>query len=461
MRSFLTHGGRPSRRPEGARTGFAPRSGERGQAIVLFAVCLAVLCGAVAIVLDQGLLRKANQDLWNSLDAGALAGVHLLPGDGANAESVALEYVDENFPSGSPSDDVDVSFRCLIGSVAGSPRLTDVPAVCDPGSGVSWTCNTSVCTAMCDPSAGDTCNTIVVASPTAVDYNFGPVLDVFGGQVATKQSAACKGPCGQAPDTPVDVMLVMDRTSSMNGVDTENARAAADSVRRAYDPTMIRLGLSMLGPSRTDRTCKTDPASSIGTANYPTDLPRWMPLGLTGIGGPVNENYTHSTSALGRAIACFTNSSTRTDIADPMRAAIYELNRNGRANATKAILLFSDGEPNVSTTGTPNYCQEAVQAADAAKLAGIRVITVGFGIDGANNRLCIDTSGPWVGKWSTTMLATMATDSVEAGCPGTSNDDGDNFYCLPRSAGASTDLSNVFRAAIGSVIGETRLVLLP
>ena len=186
-----------------------------------------------------------------------------------------------------------------------------------------------------------------------------------------------------------------------------------------------------------------------------------MPVGLTGIGAPVNENYTASTSALARAIACFGNSSTKTDIADPMRAAIYELERNGRSGATRAILLFSDGEPNVSTTGTPNYCQEAVQAAADAKARGIKVITVGFGIDGGNNRLCIDTSGPWVGRWSTTMLATMASESTEAGCPGTSNEDGDNFYCLPRSAGASTDLSDIFKVAIGSVVGQTRLVLLP
>jgi hypothetical protein len=450
-----------SRLPQGSRIGLVPRSGERGQAIVLFAVCLAVICGAVAIVLDQGLLRKANQDLWNSLDAGALAGVTLLPDDAVAAESVALDYVDENYPSGSPSDEVDVSFRCLIGSVAGSPRLSDVPSVCDPGSGETWTCNATICTAICAPSAGDTCNTIVVASPTSVDYNFGPVLDVFGGHVATKQSAACKGPCGQAPDTPVDLVMVLDRTQSMNGVDTENARTAADAVRRAYDPRMQHIGFSMLGPSRTDTTCKTQPAPSIGTASYPTDLARWLPVNLSGTGATLDENYTLSTSALTRAIGCFTNSSTNTDIADPIRAATYALEHQGRTGATKAILLLSDGEPNISTTGTRNYCQEAVDAATAAKAKGITVVTVGFGLDGRNAKSCPDQSGTWRDVNSTLMLAEMATDSTDAGCPGTSNDDGDNFYCLPKTAGASTDLSNVFKAAVGNVVGQTRLVLLP
>ena len=446
-----------------AKVDTLPRAGGRGQAIVLFAIVLAALCGAMAIVLDVGLLRKANQDLWNSLDAGALAGVAMLPADAPNAERLARDYVADNFPTGaSPSTDLDISYRCLVGvDKAGGPRLTDVPAVCDPPAGSTWTCNSKICTAVCEPKAGDTCNTIVVTSPTSIDYNFGPVLDVFGGNVATKQAAACKGPCGAAPETPVDLVMVVDRTSSMNGVDTENVRSAADAVRKAYDPAIQRIGYGMLGPSRATTSCTTAHDSVIGQALTPTDVPRWVPVGISGTGAPVNEDYRSSTSKLAKAIGCFANSSTGTDLADPTRMATYVLDTTARKGVTLAILLMTDGQPNASTTKRADYCQESFEAAAAAKAKGIQVITVGFGLDGSNNILCPDTSGPWKNKYASQLLAAMATDLVDAGCPGTSNGDGDHYYCVPKTKGASTDLSNIFKAAVGQIAGKTKLIQLP
>ena len=66
-----------SNRPPGQGSEQARRR-QGGQALVLFAIFLTVIMGAAALVLDQGLLRKANHDLVNALDAGALAGVGLL-----------------------------------------------------------------------------------------------------------------------------------------------------------------------------------------------------------------------------------------------------------------------------------------------------------------------------------------------------------------------------------------------
>ena len=45
--------------------------------------------------------------------------------------------------------------------------------------------------------------------------------------------------------------MILDRTGSMNGVDTANARAAADSVRKEYDPRLQWIGLSLLHRSKT------------------------------------------------------------------------------------------------------------------------------------------------------------------------------------------------------------------
>ncbi len=53
----------------------------------------------------------------------------------------------------------------------------------------------------------------------------------------------------------------------------------------------------------------------------------------------------------------------------------------------------------------------------------------------------------------------MATDSAnDHGCPGTENDDGDNYFCLPKTSGASADLSDVFKKAVTQISSHSRLV---
>jgi hypothetical protein len=159
---------------------------------------------------------------------------------------------------------------------------------------------------------------------------------------------------------------------------------------------------------------------------------------------------------MARAIDCFNQSSGQgTDLADPVRMASHELRTPGRPAALKAILLMSDGQPNTSTGSRTDYCQEAVDVAAATKAQGIELYTVGFGVDDV---ACEDPSGtPWYRGQTTTMLATMATDSTHDGCTDAENDDGDHYFCLPRSG----DLSDVFRKAIVQLTAHSRLVKLP
>ena len=442
-----------------------PRTGpkrEQGQIIVLFVFALVVIMGFAALVIDVGVLRNANQNLWNALDAGALAGASQLPADASNANAIAIQYANKNYPGGLPPG-VSVGFRCVIGSAGGAPRLSDVPAVCDPGPNALWTCNSTICQSLCVPAEGDTCNTVVMEGDVTVPYRFGSALGLGSGTSQTVISAACKGPCGAKPSTPVDLVVVVDRTSSMNGVDTVNARSAADAVRRAYNPAEQWMSFGMLGPSHTSGSCVTVPEGSIGTANLPGDLRRWVPIGLTGIGAPINANYAAAGSAMAQAIGCYTNSSTGTDLADPVTAAAYELVHNGRSGVTKGIILMSDGQPNNSTipTSSQAYCAQSYSAAVAAKNQGIELFTIGFGLDGSNNVNCPDTSGAWQGQKARSLLAAMATDSVDAGCPGNSNDDGDHFFCVPKTSGASTNLASLFKQAANALAGGTKLIGLP
>ena len=163
-------------------------------------------------------------------------------------------------------------------------------------------------------------------------------------------------------------------------------------------------------------------------------------------------------------INCYTNSSTGTDLADPVSMAAYELTKNGRAGVRKGIILETDGQPNAAVAGGPNYCALASAAATAAKAQSIEIFTIGFGLDAASggDPACPDTSGTWKGQTATALLASMATSPVigTTTCDDTENGDNDHFYCIGKT-GASTDLTGIFKAAAGQLAkGKSRLVQL-
>ncbi len=273
-------------------------------------------------------------------------------------------------------------------------------------------------------------------------------------------SVACNGPCGTSPLTPVDVVLVMDRSSSMSGTDTTNAKAAANSLVGVYDPAIQWLALGTLGPSVTSGGCDTFNASSVGTATAPADLRRWIPVGLSGVGSSFSANYSKVTSG----ISCYPNSSTGTDLTDPMTMAAYELTHNGRSGVRKGIIFETDGQPNAAVAAGPNYCGLSNAAATAVKAQNIEVFTIGFGLDAASggDPACPDTSGAFKGKTATELLDSMATQPATGAptCDAAENADGDHFYCIGKT-GASTDLSNIFKAAAASLAkGGSHLVQL-
>jgi hypothetical protein len=74
----------------------ARKDDERGQAFVLTALTLVVLCGMSALVLDVGSWYRQKRQLQGTADAAALAGAQVLPTDWNAAKSLALEYADKN-----------------------------------------------------------------------------------------------------------------------------------------------------------------------------------------------------------------------------------------------------------------------------------------------------------------------------------------------------------------------------
>src|SRR3972149_4530407 len=58
------------------------RDGNRGQMIIVFALCLLVLLGFAALAIDVGYMYSVRNDLQRSADAGALAGAYVFHDSG-------------------------------------------------------------------------------------------------------------------------------------------------------------------------------------------------------------------------------------------------------------------------------------------------------------------------------------------------------------------------------------------
>ncbi len=443
------------------------RFGESGQAAVLLAVVMVPLIGAAALTIDVSKLLLDRQLVRNAVDAGALAGAQSLPGNAALAQSKAIEFVLANAPSLTVGD-IDVSFRCLVGdrNHDGIADAADIPAACNPGGDAVWRVAGGLAVSPCVPAQGDTCNVIVVQASGEVDFVFAPVVGVDRGGTGDLSSAACRGLCGGSPSTPIDLVLLIDRTGSMSSADITNARNAARALLGLYDPALQWVALGLLGPTRTSgATCSgaNSPARANAASSAQYAAATWVPVALTGVGAPLNQAYKNAdgtlntSSTIVKAITCFDTSSTGTNLSAPMRAATDYLLANGREGVRKGIIIETDGTPNGSGDGPASdyTCSAAASAAAAAKAAGIEVVTIGFGI-AAGDR-CPDSSGAYRNVATLQLLADRATTSTNGGCNDAENADGDRFFCAPRT----TQLDAIFRSAASVVAASPRLVTLP
>jgi hypothetical protein len=465
------------------------QDGERGQALVIFALVIVVLMIFASLAIDVGLLRNNRQILANAVDSAALAGGTLMPVDGSVPGATAAVNalvdltMDANYPDILSSQYV-VEYKCLVGIDMSSPPLPyiarDIPSACDPshslgrqpvagdfaGAGANRFMS-------CFPNLGDKCNVVTVTAATDSDYTFGRVVGIDHGSTGVVNSAACNGPCGSPPSIPVDLVVIIDRTASMSNSDVQATRDAANSVLQIYDPAVQRVALGLLGPSGTGSACGSPTvavkasAAGYGT-NTTTDLSKWIPIGLTGIGAPgYNEAYVNgagvlnSSSHIVSAIACFDHpGGTGTNLATPMAMATKYLQTYGRPGVKWGIILETDGQPSYGGTGDPNNytCAQASADATSAKNAGIEVFTIGFGLDGANNVNCPDGLGAWNSRKVTSLLADMASGPTDDTlCTDAENEDGDHFYCEPKTS----DLTTVFSAVATQFAGlRTHLVKL-
>ena len=463
---------------------------EHGQALVLFALFLVVILAFGAIAIDLGVLRNNRQILANTMDAGALAGGTQLPVTGAAAETAAnaliVQTIQANYP-GLPSSAYTITYKCLIGvDSSGNAYVSrDVPTVCNPGHAVGTPVVASDFTgagptrvSACDPSLGDMCNVVYVSGSATTPFSLGGVVGVNSGSTGLVTSASCSGPCGASPVIPVDVVLIMDRTASMNSAAIAAIQAGASTVLSVFDPAIQRIALGTIGPSQpglvncpsaSGSTYSGQPVYGVGQspasninffAPYVSpsnlgDLPKWIPAFFSGTDpglpavtfyekysahGVVNHNST-----IWKAISCLYSYTMGTDLETPVMMAQQYLNAYGRPGVKKGIILETDGSPEAGNGSSHYTCNTADNTATTAKgdPNNIEIFTIYYS-DGSPN--CPDTSGTWRGATPQSLLQSMASPDGP----------GQHHFLMATS---TSDLTAAFtQAAIGLATGQSKLV---
>jgi Putative Flp pilus-assembly TadE/G-like len=101
---------------------------QRGQAMVLTLVFLAVLLGVAAAVIDVGAWYKAHRDVQATADAAALAGATALPESQSQASALALDYANRN-GGGVTASDVTFSGTLVAGDTIAVTARKTVPGM--------------------------------------------------------------------------------------------------------------------------------------------------------------------------------------------------------------------------------------------------------------------------------------------------------------------------------------------
>ena len=375
------------------------RPDEQGFVLVWFSILFVVLLGIAAFAVDLTHARSAAQRAQNAADAAALAGVVVMP-DLDAATEIARQVAADN---GVNPDDV------VVEAGAGTDELK-------------------------------------VTVRDRVRTFFAPAIGIDTLSMTRSATAQYEAP------EPLDMVIVLDRTGSMNPTELQNAKNAAKGVLGFLDPSLEHVALGVLGPSSTTTACANG-AFGLYAGSESAPGADWVPAPHPA--GPPSSDYQLSNGTLNpnsqlvKTIDCLATAN-RTNLGEPIRQAHQYLDAHGRTGARQGILLLSDGAANEPRTEPP--CQYAFDAAEGAKEAGIAIVTIGFGVV---QERCRDTG---VSSYPdptplTKLLADMASESDDdLGCTEAENGDGDSFFC---EATTTEDLQAVFLQAASQLVGRS------
>ena len=360
---------------------------------------LLLIC--VGLVVDVGHAMLVQRQLQAGVDAAALAGVQHLP-DKLAAETVAMQY------SATPGNKNAVNTVNNAATTATAVCITGVPGCNRRDGGV---------------------NGVVVNSSSKVPTWFGKIIGINNLSVSAKATA-----CSPCTVTPLDIMLVLDRTGSMctpsgpggSCPDLNNAISGIHTFLKLMDPTLDKVGLAVTPPmvNVSQRgSCPNQPQQSVKYFGYDqwwdvngnhkpgfpsTESSTYVLASLEGADGTLADDYiienpvTHTwdlnpASTLVQRLGCVrTNGSTSYSLS--VEEAKQELMRNGRGGVKDVIIFLSDGAANTSPLNVGSHwtlggwqskpCGAGVQS--AANIKGPQsnpstiVYTIGYDLNGGS-----------------------------------------------------------------------------
>ena len=366
---------------------------DRGQALILWILAATVILVMGAIVVDVGLWLTERRRAQGAADFAALAAATELKNSDAATVAKGLEFAKRN-----GFDDADSAVEVQVDPNY-APDMVQV--------------------------------TIKQGSPMFFSGIFGAGAFDIGARAV-----------GTDPALNLDVVIILDRSASIEGDQKKNAqdigyaKNGAKAALAVLEPTTQHVALGVMSVS--DVSGYDSGCSFIDNS--------WVPV-------PLRDDYDTPGNPLVAGIDCLGLSDRGTNWAEPIRAATAEL-QGGRPGARKAIILLADGHPQDPS----NPCQAAVTAANQAKAAAIEIYTIGYAIE---NDICDEDGGSYHNKKFSLVLADIATDPTDdnpSHCADSSevkdeNADGDHFFCLHRSE----VLAPVFEQIAGELARDYRL----
>ncbi|MCC7008024.1 MAG: pilus assembly protein [Acidobacteria bacterium] len=444
-----------------------PLGDDTGQAAVMIAVALIALIGLAAFTIDVGYVLNARKQLQASTDAAAAAAAQELGSASRTAVTAkAREYSAEsgrkNAYGNLPNVSTATSFKCL--TTIGLPTPCTNPA---------------------------TANAVTVTSTATVPLFLARVLGFNTMNIQAVATGVMKG--GGPP--PLDVMIIVDTTASMNsncsgsvpGVSNPRkldcakygvrillnslwpcpysqgncgAANAGGHVSNPYDEVglMIFPGLKTSSSMSQEWDCSTNVTSSGNYSSWDiaryNDSPQYTVQGLvsnykTSATGALNGGGSNLIKAVDWADGNSCSSSTYglespggvgTYFATVITAAQSALATTGRSTAGNVIIFVSDGDAGADSADVPsgaynNQCQQAITAAAAAKAAGTAVYSVAYEASTSGSSCSTDSS---LSAYQT--MQQIASDSTK-------------FFSQPTAG----DLSGIFQK-IAADLTTTRLI---
>ena len=341
------------------------RRDERGQVIVLLAVTLVVLLGMGALVIDVGRAYVVKRHLQASVDAAALAGAQALP-DPSAAAAAAYAYSGKR---GAKNDD---------------PRLPDVGA--------------TVVTKCLSKSPCSPVNAIVVEETTITPTMFAKVLGVHSFTIHAKATALMS----QGVSAPAHIMVVVDRTGSMNnpcaagGTKMTCLRNGIKAFLSGMDPAYDKVGLIAFPPG-VGNPCTFNPKNTDGPkSDYDAHANGYVAVPLSNDYKTSATSPLNSSSALVSTVNCI-NAGGTTATATAIDVAHATLVANHDPKAQDAIIFLTDGESNYGPCTNPNGsgvcsnnsspyrttpCHQAISSAHAYDASGTWIYTIAYGTSG-------------------------------------------------------------------------------